>query len=205
VASNRETAVLEPSIREGFQDACSTRIWSEAMTRQSVPSRRCAEWLLPALFAAVCLWSRPAAADVVVPGPDVTTRVVVHASGSAQSAQVASLTAGQQMDLLGSVPNWYEVRLPSGGSGSVSKRWTRNVSSEGRPPAGGAAAARSYTIDVLDVGTGLSVLVRGADFAERRHGTGPEQPRTRVSQGPGADDEDDRSPDSQPSSSGSRR
>src|SRR6476646_8561216 len=53
----------------------------------------------------------PVLADVVVPSADVTDRVVVRASASSQSAQVGSLTPGQQAELVGSVPNWHEIRL----------------------------------------------------------------------------------------------
>ena len=104
-------------------------------------------------------------ADTVVPGPDVTSRVIVRASASAQSTQVASLAPGQQAELTGSVPNWYEVRTSTGVSGFVSKRWTRVVPSSGPPPASPGSASPAFTIDVLDVGRGLSVLVRGSDFA----------------------------------------
>ena len=101
-------------------------------------------------------------ADVVVPSPDVTTRVIVRESASSQSAQVGSLVPGQQLELVGSVPNWHEVRLPDGTLGFVSKRWTQVIPS-GTPPAP-APAGPTFTIDVVDVGTGLAVLVRGADF-----------------------------------------
>ena len=61
-------------------------------------------------------------ADVVVPSPDVTTRVIVRESASSQSAQIGSLVPGEQLELVGSVPNWHEVRLPNGTLGFVSKR-----------------------------------------------------------------------------------
>src|SRR4029079_12290434 len=64
----------------------------------------------------------------------------------------------QQAELLGSVPNWHRVQLAGGVTGFVSKRWTRVIPSA--PP----ATARVYTMDVVDVGTGLGVLVRGPDF-----------------------------------------
>src|SRR4029453_12935367 len=101
-------------------------------------------------------------ADVVVPSPDVTTRVIVRESAPAQSAQIASLVPGQQLELVGSVPNWHEVRLPNGTLGFVSKRWTQVIPSGTPPPP--PAGGPTFTIDVVDVGTGLAVLVRGADF-----------------------------------------
>jgi competence protein ComEC len=61
-------------------------------------------------------------ADVVTPTDDVVTRVIVRQSPSGQSAQVGSLTPGQEAELVGSVPNWYEVRLANGLTGFVPKR-----------------------------------------------------------------------------------
>jgi len=69
---------------------------------------------------------------------------------------------------LASNSNWLGLhRLARGATanstfGFVSKRWTQVIPS-GNPPAP-AAAGPTFTIDVVDVGTGLAVLVRGADF-----------------------------------------
>ncbi|HYJ78633.1 MAG TPA: MBL fold metallo-hydrolase, partial [Longimicrobiaceae bacterium] len=114
----------------------------------------------PALIlalSALLVAAAPAAADVVVPSPEVTTRVVVRAGPSSESADVGSLRPGEQAELLGSVPNWHEVRLADGTRGFVSKRWTRVIP-------GPAAPAPTFTVHVFDVGTGLAVLVQGADF-----------------------------------------
>lgn len=94
-------------------------------------------------------------ADTVVPTQDVTTRVVVRASASSTSADIGSLRPGEEAEFLGSVPNWYRVRLSNGTVGFVSKRWTRLV-----PGPGG-----SFTLEIVDVGTGLGVLVRGPAFS----------------------------------------
>jgi competence protein ComEC len=101
------------------------------------------------------------AADSVVPSADVTTRVIVRATASSASAQVGSLSPGQQAELLGSVPNWHKVLLPNGRTGFVPKRWT-DVRTLGTPPP--PAASPTFIIDAVDVGTGLAVLVRGPDF-----------------------------------------
>src|SRR5262245_14890135 len=74
-----------------------------------------------------------ASADAVVPSPDVTTRVIIRESASSQSAQIGSLVPGQQLGLVGSVPNLHEVRLPNGTLGFFSKRWTQVIAS-GTPP-----------------------------------------------------------------------
>src|SRR5262245_66615193 len=92
-------------------------------------------------------------ADVVTPTDDVTTRVIVRQTPSSQSPQVGSLTPGQQPELIGSVPNWYEVQLANGLTGFVPKRWTRVISVGPPPPP--PLDLPTFTIDVVDVGTGL--------------------------------------------------
>jgi beta-lactamase superfamily II metal-dependent hydrolase len=109
------------------------------------------------IFLALCFAPR-LYADNVTPTDDVTTGVVVRESASAQSARRGRLDPGQTALLLGSVPNWYRVQLPNGLHGFVPKRWTRVVTAN--PP----SATDTFTIDVVDVGTGLGILVRGPDF-----------------------------------------
>jgi Bacterial SH3 domain len=105
-------------------------------------------------MSSILLSAGAVAADVVVPGPDVTTRVIVRVSASGESAQIGSLTPGQQAELIGTVPNWYEVRLSNGQQGFVSRRWTKVITAAGAPPPPPAAFSPTFTIDVLDVGTG---------------------------------------------------
>lgn len=111
------------------------------------------------LFALVVVSSSTALADDVVPTSEVTNRVVVRAAPSAQTTDVGSLRLGEKAELLGSVPSWYRIRLENGIEGFVAKRWTRVVSA-----AAPALAPTSFTIDAVDVGTGLGILVRGPDF-----------------------------------------
>ena len=59
-------------------------------------------------------------ADTVTPAADVATHVVIRASASSQSAAVGSLQPGQQLELVGSVPFWHEVRLVAG-NGSIAR------------------------------------------------------------------------------------
>jgi competence protein ComEC len=118
--------------------------------------------LLLLCVAPIVFLAPPALADVVTPLDDVNRGVVVRTSASSQSARVGLLRPDEQAELLGSVPNWHRIKLANGALGFVSKRWTRVI-------AGGTAltlpaGAGIYTIDVVDVGTGLGVLVRGADF-----------------------------------------
>src|ERR1700722_11359554 len=112
------------------------------------------------VLALVLISSSTAAADDVVPTSEVTNRVIVRTGPSAQTADVGSLQLGGKAELLGSVPGWFRVRLPNGTEGFVAKRWTRIVSA-----ATPTVAPASFTVDAVDVGTGLGILVRGPDFA----------------------------------------
>src|SRR5262249_48993198 len=113
------------------------------------------------LLAFACLVCSPLIlADTVTPTSEVTSRVVVRADASASAAEVGSLRPGESAELLGSVPRWHRVRLANGTIGFVAKRWTKAIPAGPVP----AAAAGSYTIDAVDVGTGLGILVRGSDF-----------------------------------------
>jgi hypothetical protein len=69
------------------------------------------------LLAGLVLPSAPALADVVVPSPDVTSRVIVRASASSERARIGSLRLREQLEIIGAAPNWREVRLPSGAGG----------------------------------------------------------------------------------------
>ena len=116
-------------------------------------------WVL--CVVTVLFLSAQALADVVVPLDDVTNGVVVRQSASSSSARLGILRPGQQADLVGSVPNWHHIQLAAGSTGFVSKRWTRVIASSA-PVSTSTSAV--YTIDVIDVGTGLGVLVRAPDF-----------------------------------------
>jgi competence protein ComEC len=125
--------------------------------RAAIPVRLLLLCLAPILF-----FPTRALGDLVTPLDDVKTHVVVRRSPSSQSARVGILRAEEQSELLGSVPNWHRIRLTNGALGFVSKRWTRVVA--GASTLTAPAGPGVYTIDVVDVGTGLGVLVRGADF-----------------------------------------
>lgn len=117
---------------------------------------------LVVLVLGVTVLASPALADVVVPSTDVTTRVVVRASATSQSTQVGSLEPGDQAELVGSVPNWHQIRLSNGVQGFVSKRWTLVIATGGLPPP--PPQGPTFTMHVFDVGTGLAILVQGPDF-----------------------------------------
>jgi competence protein ComEC len=122
-----------------------------------------------------CLWLDTAFADgeasplCVVPSSDVVTSVSVRATPSTSSALVGRLLPGQQVALMGEVPSWYLVELSDGTQGHVAKRWADTLACGGLPPAPAPAPqpseGPSFELDVIDVGTGLSVFVRGPDFS----------------------------------------
>lgn len=115
------------------------------------------------IVLAVGVWPIDVRADQVTPSDDVTSRVLIRAAPSSQSSQLGSLVPGQQLELLGSVPNWHKIRLTNGGDGFVPKRWTRVISAGA--PSSPAPGPTLFTLDVVDVGTGLAILLRGSDFA----------------------------------------
>ncbi|HEY4214042.1 MAG TPA: MBL fold metallo-hydrolase [Steroidobacteraceae bacterium] len=102
--------------------------------------------------------------DCIAPTSEVVNGVVLRAAPTTSSAKRGSLLPGQRLPLVASVPNWYETRVGSQ-TAYANKRWVVAAACDEslQPPA--AAAGASLTIDVFDVGTGLSVLARGADFS----------------------------------------
>src|SRR5204863_106298 len=99
-------------------------------------------------------------ADTVTPTEDVTTGVTIRATASSTSTRRGLLHPGEQAQLLGSVPNWHHIQLANGLQGFVPKRWTRVVATAASPPPN----TPTFTLDVVDVGTGLGILLRGPDF-----------------------------------------
>ncbi len=98
------------------------------------------------LLVVLLLVPSVAIGDVVVPSDRVTSRVVVREDTSAASDNIGSLRPGEQLEYLGSVPRWHQVRLPDGRPGFVSKSWTRVVRDELR-------------IHFLNVGAGTCTVV----------------------------------------------
>src|SRR5262249_13986401 len=94
---------------------------------------RCAPPL--SFFSSLSVYHLRSLKDVVTLTDDVTSRAIVRQSPSGQSDRVGSFDApGQRAELIGSVPNWYEVRLGNGLAGFVRKRWTRVISLGPPPP-----------------------------------------------------------------------
>lgn len=81
----------------------------------------------------------------------------------ASGAKIGTLSKGESAEVLGSVPHWYRVRLSTGAVGFLSKTSVQLSSAPGTTPPV-ATAAPLFTVDAVDVGTGLAVVVRGSDF-----------------------------------------
>jgi Predicted hydrolase (metallo-beta-lactamase superfamily) len=102
------------------------------------------------------LFPQLALSDVVVTSDRVTNSVNVRETPAANGHILQVLRPGEQLEYVGSVPGWHEVLLNDGRHGFVSKSWTRVVS-------GGVGG--NFSIDVVDVGTGLAIVARGENFA----------------------------------------
>lgn len=80
-----------------------------------------------ALFVIILAPLLARAADQVTPSDRVETHVRIRADPNSSSEIVGFLNPGQQRPLHSSVPNWYEIELPGGASGFVSKAWTTRI------------------------------------------------------------------------------
>lgn len=94
------------------------------------------------------------AQTVVATDKRVVRYVVVREGPSTSTPAIDSLDPGETFTLKSDRPNWYEIVLPDGRTGFVSKAWTVPVDG----PAG------EYRVHVIDVGTGLAIFVEGPDF-----------------------------------------
>jgi beta-lactamase superfamily II metal-dependent hydrolase len=87
----------------------------------------------------------------IEPSDDVTSSVIVRQYPTTQDSDILGrLLAGQQAELIESVPYWRKVRLADGIEGYVSKRWTKIV------PA--ASQATPFEIHFVDVGVGDGII-----------------------------------------------
>ncbi len=97
----------------------------------------------------------------VGPSEDVVSAVMIRAKANTNSAIVSRLAPGDQRVITGEVPYWYRIVDAEGEEGFVSKRWTNLEACPGAV----AAVGGEFEVHAIDVGTGLSVFVRGPDFA----------------------------------------
>lgn len=113
-------------------------------------------------FIFICfsiLFSTVTHADSVIPAERVQQGISLREEPSSTSEYLGQLLVGERVEYIASVPYWHEVRLQDGRYAFVSKSWSSIV------PDTIPATTDPYTIDVIDVGTGLAILVQGADFS----------------------------------------
>lgn len=130
---------------------------------KQITDSRCWSFLATMLLLAGTVVASPASAQgEVTPSERVTRNVVVRAGPSTSSARLGALQPGDEAELIGEVPGWYQVRLQDGRVGFVSKTWTV-VRSDGEPQPL-ALASGPLKLHVIDVGTGLSIFIEGPGF-----------------------------------------
>lgn len=124
---------------------------------------RCWSLLASVLLLAGTTVASPAYAEPeVTPSERVRRNVVVRAEPSTSSAQLGALLPGDEADLVGEVPGWYQVRLQGGLVGYVSKTWTVVRPDGTSQPL--ASASGPLKLHVIDVGTGLATFIEGPGF-----------------------------------------
>ncbi|MEH6550081.1 MAG: MBL fold metallo-hydrolase [Pseudomonadales bacterium] len=111
-------------------------------------------------FTLLFLFSTSVMGDWVAPADRVQDSISMRTGPGTQFDFIGPLAVGDRVLLLGSVPYWYQVELPNGNKAYVSKAWSQ-ITTEASP----AVPVSSYKIDIIDVGTGLAVLVQGKDFS----------------------------------------
>lgn len=105
----------------------------------------------------------PAYAEQITPEKRIKTRVIIRHDPSTSSASIGRLSVGESLELLRELPGWYEVRLPDGSLGYVSKKVTRSIGNDQTELA--LTSNGKYKIHIIDVGTGLAIFIEGNDFA----------------------------------------
>lgn len=115
-----------------------------------------------AVLMLATLVSNSASAEDVAPAERVTSAVIVRKGPSTETEIKSRLRRGDRAKLIGEVSGWYEIELPDGTRGFVSKMWTTRVN---QAEIDRALAAGTYNIHVIDVGTGLAVFVENREFS----------------------------------------
>jgi len=107
------------------------------------------------------LFTSVAAAEWVTPAERVKDGISLREGPSSSSRYLGQLSVGQHLEYIRSVPYWHEVQLTDGTPAFVSKSWSTVVPEDTAT----STTINTYTIDVIDVGTGLAVLIQGSDFS----------------------------------------
>jgi competence protein ComEC len=105
------------------------------------------------------------AEDCIVPATGAGKTVTLRGAPTASAKIRGTLSAGQGLPLVASMSGWYETRLADGQPAFAAKRSTDLEPCPAPIGAAPASTGVTFELHVIDVGTGLSVVVRGADFA----------------------------------------
>jgi len=97
--------------------------------------------------------SVPAMADIVVPKDRDGRDVNIRAAAGSDSQEIGTLLPGDFRAVHGSTTHWYEIRMPDGTPGFVSRRSTKLVRT---PP---ARAVDELRVHYLNVGSGACTII----------------------------------------------
>lgn len=114
------------------------------------------------LFLLLTVFEAAAFAASLAPSSRVSSAVLIREAPSTNSTILGRLRPGDNAEVVGDVSGWYQIQLPDGTKGFVSKAWTV-VSGEIGIVDG--LLGNTYKVHVIDVGTGLAIFVEGKDFA----------------------------------------
>ena len=104
------------------------------------------------------------AADCLQPSAIIRIAAPLRAAPSASSTLLGTLPRDTTAPLIAIIPRWYETRTPGSQSAFVAKQSAQIVPCPAAPLTGFDGTAAGFELHAIDVGTGLSVLVRGSDF-----------------------------------------
>nr|WP_315481931.1 MBL fold metallo-hydrolase [uncultured Undibacterium sp.] len=104
------------------------------------------------------------AADCISPSKDARNPITLRTTPISNSTSNGKLLPGQTMPLIALMPGWYETRLANGQTSFASKRSTEITQCSESSVQISTSPEAKYELHAIDVGTGLSVLVRGSDF-----------------------------------------
>lgn len=128
----------------------------------SIPRNSRSGWSLAIILAATLVAPNTRAqSGCAMPSDEVVSAVTIRDQPNTTGAVVSRLPPGSVVTITGEVPYWYRVVEASGREGFVSKRWTNLIDCVAAP----SASSGDYELHAIDVGTGLSVFVRGPGFS----------------------------------------
>ena len=121
-------------------------------------------WISALFLAALGLLTGSAlAADCVVRPASASRPATLYAEPTSQSERVGTLSPGDSLPFVASLRGWYETRLADGKPAFAAKRSTDVGQCTDSVIA--ATDQSTFRLHAIDVGTGLSLFVRGSDFS----------------------------------------